>query len=411
MPVSRNSGLSELENLRLKEKYLEVINSFAIILFKAQSIDQIVWAVAEHAIAKLNYYDCVIYLFNEESGKLEQKAAYGPKNPDQHAIKDPIKIKPGEGIVGMVFQTGMGEIIADTSKDPRYLVDDAARLSEITIPLTYKGEIIGVIDSEHPEKNFFNEQDFKMLTTVAAMISNKFEQAKVHEELENHKNNLQKLVQEKTLELAQANEILQNQNKEKEILIKEIHHRVKNNLQIIISLLRLQMTEVKNLEAKEHFSEAINRVMVMSSIHQKLYQEKDITKFSLKEYIEELSADLKMFFIEEFEISFKISVKYDSIDLKTVVPLGLILNELLSNSFKYAFIEKETGKISITIEKNLNGFSMIYSDNGKWKGISDENSGFGLELIDILTEQLNGSKNLKKETDETVYEFQFNPDV
>lgn len=216
---------------------------------------------------------------------------------------------------------------------------------------------------------------------------------------------------EKNSKLEESYDLILAGNKEKTVLVKEIHHRVKNNLQIIISLLRLQMTEVKNLEAKEHFSEAINRVMVMSSIHQKLYQEKDITKFSLKEYIETLSSELKLFFCEEFPISFKIDVNYDKIDLKTVVPLGLILNELLSNSFKYAFSDLNDGEISMIIEENREGFSLKYKDNGLWKGNVLEDSGFGLELIDILTEQLNGSKELLKTKTGTTYKFQFKPDL
>lgn len=215
---------------------------------------------------------------------------------------------------------------------------------------------------------------------------------------------------EKNQKLEESYDLILSGNKEKTILVKEIHHRVKNNLQIIISLLRLQMTEVKNLEAKEHFSEAINRVMVMSSIHQKLYQEKDISKFNLEEYIVVLSSELKQFFTEEFPIEFKFDIDYDNIDLKTVVPLGLILNELLSNSFKYAFTSSETGIIEISIQDSSPGFRMKYSDNGKWKKNPDEDSGFGLELIDILTEQLNGTKEIIISELGTEYIFNFKPE-
>ncbi len=216
---------------------------------------------------------------------------------------------------------------------------------------------------------------------------------------------------DKNAKLEESYDLILKGNKEKNILVKEIHHRVKNNLQIIISLLRLQMTEVRNLEAKEHFSEAINRVMVMSSIHQKLYQEKDITEFSLQDYVSELSQDLKMFFSEEFPIDFKINIDYENMDLKTVVPLGLILNELLSNSFKYAFEEMNKGHIEITITKISDGFEMTYSDNGHWKDNSKNESGFGLELIDILTEQLNGTKSLATNDSGTSYIFNFKPEL
>jgi len=210
----------------------------------------------------------------------------------------------------------------------------------------------------------------------------------------------------KTNSLLEENnaQILQREE-EKTILVKEIHHRVKNNLQIIISLLRLQMMDIKNIEAKEHFSEAINRVMVMSSIHQKLYQEKNLTNFNLQEYIIELSQELKLFFKEEFPIKIEVDVNYENIDLKTIVPIGLLLNELLSNSFKYAFEEKSEGEIKITIDGKNDFFELKFSDSGRWKENKREDNGFGLELLDILTEQLNGTKKVSKTAEGTFYTF------
>ncbi|MFT4603193.1 MAG: two-component sensor histidine kinase [Arenicella sp.] len=206
-------------------------------------------------------------------------------------------------------------------------------------------------------------------------------------------------------QLASNNTEILKRDEEKTILVKEIHHRVKNNLQIIISLLRLQMMDIKNTEAKEHFSEAINRVMVMSSIHQKLYQEKNLTDFNLKEYIEELAEELKMFFCEEFPISIDTNVDFNRIHLKTIVPLGLLLNELLSNSFKYAFEDKESGNIKISIKEDGDFFILEYSDDGNWKNYDSEENGFGLELLKILTEQLNGTKYFETNEKGTFYSF------
>jgi len=206
-------------------------------------------------------------------------------------------------------------------------------------------------------------------------------------------------------ELEANNVLIQKRDAEKTILVKEIHHRVKNNLQIIISLLRLQMVELKGAESKKQFSEAINRVMVMSSIHQKLYQQKDIAQFKLSSFIEELSSELKLFFKEEFPVEIKINSEYEDIDLKTVVPVGLILNELLSNSFKYAFDGMDSGKIQIIGTEQENDFILNYSDNGIWKEPANENSGFGVELIEVLTEQLNGTKEFSVTDKGTEYKF------
>lgn len=214
----------QLEELQLKETYLEVINSFAVILVNAQSIDDIVWGVTENAIAKLNYVDCIIYLYDEKDDKLIQRAAYGPKNPKHQSIKNPIKIIPGKGIVGEVFITGVGEIISDTSKDSRYIVDDEKRLSEITIPIVSVGRVIGVIDSEHPDRDFFNEQDFKMLSTVAAMVATKLEQALANEELKEYQQNLERLINEQTDKLEQKNIELSTRNNELEHATSELNN-------------------------------------------------------------------------------------------------------------------------------------------------------------------------------------------
>ena len=213
----------QIEELRLKEKYLEVINSFAIILVNAKTLDDIVWGVTKNAIGALNYLDCIIYLYDEKEEMLIQRAAYGPKNIKDHSVLAPIKIAPGKGIVGQVFLNGIGENIADTSTDERYILDDERRLSEIAIPIISNGVVLGVIDSEHPDSNFFNEQDFKMLTTVAAMVSTKLEQALATEKLQKYQKNLEKLISEQTAKLEQNNKELRNQNNELEKTTAELN--------------------------------------------------------------------------------------------------------------------------------------------------------------------------------------------
>ncbi|MBI3135396.1 MAG: sensor histidine kinase [Bacteroidetes bacterium] len=206
-------------------------------------------------------------------------------------------------------------------------------------------------------------------------------------------------------DLAYQNSLITAKNNENLTLIKEIHHRVKNNLQIIISLLRLQQSEIINSEAKAHFTEAINRVMVMSSIHQRLYKEKEVARIDLKAYMNDLATDLKTIFQNEKSIAVHIGTDYREIDLKTVVPLGLLLNELISNSYKYAFLSKQTGDIHILISDGTDQFELVYSDNGTWQEKPSTNGGFGLDLINILVEQLNGSFEFETNQKGTRYYF------
>ena len=121
------------------------------------------------------------------------------------------------------------------------------------------------------------------------------------------------------------NGTLKQKNKENLTLVKEIHHRVKNNLQIIISLLRLQKGELKSLEAKEHFTEAINRIMVMSLIHKKLYQQEELASISIKSYLEDLSSDIISITSLGKPVEVVINSNIETIGLKTIVPLGLLI--------------------------------------------------------------------------------------
>jgi len=193
--------------------------------------------------------------------------------------------------------------------------------------------------------------------------------------------------------LEEQNEMVLIKNQENITLVKEVHHRVKNNLQIIISLLRMQRSEIENDEAKNQFNVAINRILTMSIIHQKLYQEKEPSNINIKDYLKDLIHELVSLSNRNVPIRIELIANDEYADLKTIVPFGLLINELVANSIKHAFKGNDDDLIRIELkssnDKKCLNFS--YSDNGEWREPKKDNSGFGLELIDILTEQLDGS--------------------
>ena len=193
-----------------------------------------------------------------------------------------------------------------------------------------------------------------------------------------------------TCELKIKNELVENQNREKTAMLKEIHHRVKNNLQVITSLLRLQTRDLTNEETIKHFKEAIDRIGAMALIHNQMYQSKDLDRIELEPYLESLSDNIFSSYSLEIpvKIAFNIEVIYTRSSL--IVPLALIFNELMSNSLKHAFTTKAFGEIEVKIKEiNENQIHFVYRDNGEWKSPIKEDS-FGLELIETLAEQLNG---------------------
>ncbi|MFT7155125.1 MAG: two-component sensor histidine kinase [Parvicella sp.] len=209
--------------------------------------------------------------------------------------------------------------------------------------------------------------------------------------------------------LEEQNTQIKHQGDEKTVLIKEIHHRVKNNLQIVTSLLRMQSHELSNEESKKHFGEAINRILAMSLVHEKLYQKDTLASINLSDYINDLSTDLLKIYSKEHLIKLDIKCDIDSAGLKSIVPLGLIINELLSNSLEHAFDNNDSGKISMKLTNidNLQHFNFNYSDSGSWKQSRKPNDkpGFGVELIEMLTDQLEGSKECITSDKGTAYTF------
>ena len=202
---------------------------------------------------------------------------------------------------------------------------------------------------------------------------------------------------------------LKNKNIEKTTLLKEIHHRVKNNLQVITSLLRLQSREITDEKSLSVYEESIDRVVAMSLIHEKMYQTNNLSKINLREYISSLAGDLLESYGVNKNIVIDVQTNIEVITLRPLVPVALIFNELISNSLKHAF-DDEKGMIEILIDEKDGCLKILYKDNGTWKNHDTSPSSFGLELIDSLTEQLNGTYS-KDVSNGTEFKFELYPNV
>ncbi len=199
---------------------------------------------------------------------------------------------------------------------------------------------------------------------------------------------LEKIIEQRTAEIIK-------QRDENEILLKEVHHRVKNNLQIINSLINIQSDYVNDPKAAELFREIRNRIRTISLVHEKLYKSTDYGNINVKEYLNMLVENLIDTYSIDREIKLKLDLEVQHFNLNTIIPLGLLLNEIISNSFKYAFKEIDNGLIEIVLQKSDNDeYSIIIGDNGKGydlKLLGATSSTLGLELIKILASQLNGT--------------------
>jgi two-component sensor histidine kinase len=213
--------------------------------------------------------------------------------------------------------------------------------------------------------------------------------------------------------IAEQKHIIENSLVEKDSLLKEIHHRVKNNLQMVSSLLSLQTKNTRSKAAIEALEEGKSRVKAMALIHQKLYQNEDLSVIEMQGYIESLINSVQSVYKKGgHNINITIDAEDVELDIDRAIPFGLILNELVSNSFKYAFpTDDENGKIYIHIRKigNQEGF-FEYTDNGV--GLPEDteeraNSSMGIRLMNRLANQLQTKLNVDKTTEGVRFWFNF----
>lgn len=189
---------------------------------------------------------------------------------------------------------------------------------------------------------------------------------------------------------------------EKEVLLQEIHHRVKNNMQIISSLIRLQSNQVEDEKTQNLFKETQHRINSMALVHEQLYHTKDFEKLELSGYLSALTEHLVSSYRGNKNIEYHVDVNFGKASINAIIPIGLIVNEIISNSLKHAFADRETGCIKVRFNRmeNSTEFLLEISDNGvgvngEMESKSDEPSDtLGLELIHSLTEQLDGTLRL-----------------
>ncbi len=200
-------------------------------------------------------------------------------------------------------------------------------------------------------------------------------------------------VYNKNEKIEAQNSIIQKALKEKEILLKEIHHRVKNNLQVISSLLGIQSRKTKDAVALEALKEGRARVQTMSLIHQNLYKENHLSGIAIDDYIKKQSQSLlNTYSIHPEQVALHTDVDPLLLDVDSVVPIGLIINELMSNALKYAFPDNRKGLIQLSLKEEEKGLRLSVKDDGvgvkNMETLKNKDS-FGYELIDAFTQKLN----------------------
>jgi two-component system LytT family sensor kinase len=321
----------------------KVINYFTRSIYNHHNEDELFWDITKNCISQLGFEDCVIYRVIEEKGTLIQKAAWGPKTTEENKILNPLEIPVGAGIVGHVAQTGRPEIIADTSLDSRYIVDDKLRFSEITVPIVQQGKVIGVMDCEHSKKNFYNDWHLQTLETIAALCADRLQKIKVEAD-----------IRDKELHLALLKENL--------AASQLTALRAQMNPHFIFNALN----SVQQYILEGDVDQANRYLTKFSRLQREVLQHCDQPFISLEKEIEMLELYLqfeKLRFSENFDYSISIPDDVDPSEIK--IP-PMMLQPFVENAIWHGLMPKQGDKkLAIGFElKGQNDLHCYIEDNG-----------------------------------------------
>ncbi len=271
-----------------------------------------------------------------------------------------------------------------TSKKNAQINNENNLLLQTDFDVTLKDYNIKTLEEQKKIKTIENKKQKELITFIGILLSialvSVFFYVKTNKTIKN---------KNKVIE----NEKIRTQKSlvEKEILLKEIHHRVKNNMQMVISLLKIQSLDAKELTVEDFISVSEARINSMVLVHENLYQSQNLSKVDFKEYMNNLITSIISSYQGFKKIELRIDVNEIYFDVQTAIPIGLIINELVNNAYKHAFKNREKGLILIQLVQNDDKYMLMVCDDGL--GITDHqinDKGLGLELVKLLVSQIKG---------------------
>lgn len=383
-----------IKTLLRKETQLSVVHSFGTALLTKHTVGAISWAVVRNLCHAMSWDNTSLYSLDNDGNMVLQ--AHVSKDSQSSAQDMPFAApKELDKLVSIVLHT-KAPVIAKNQEDfNRLTVGYENAKSAIAFPIMINDKLIGVFHSTSKDEDKYTNEHLSLFVSLSNILGAKLQEAQWNDQIKSNRAQLKSLVEERTNELKRAIDLLKEQNLEKDVLLKEVHHRVKNNMQIIISLLRLQTNNVEDNEATTIIQNSQNRIMAMAMIHEQLYNSDSLSHISAKNYITDLSVNLKL----AYDMSESIVLEHDlddvELDLEKLVPVGLIVNELLTNSLKHAFkIEQTNPTISISLRRGVSDQALLtIKDNGGGFDLDEfnqPNETLGFELVKSLAEQIDG---------------------
>jgi PAS domain S-box-containing protein len=372
---------SDLSREMDHRRRLETLLELSVRLPGFGDLDSLLHFLSEKTKELLEAESASLILLDPSSDELFFRHVLPPDSEMAPRFRE-VRFPASEGLAGHVVSSQKPLHISDVRSDPRFYPHVDAKTGFLTrnlvyAPLVVRGRATGVLGAVNRKEGDFDRQDMEFLQMVAHTVALAVENARVMEELRN------------------AREELTQSLAEKEMMLQEIHHRVKNNMQIIISMLNLQQGSLEDQAAKSALSDCQERLGAMALVHETVHQSGEMGEVDLREYVRVLANGLFRAYAADREVEMEITAEPVVIGLDDAVPLGLAVNELVTNCFRHAF-SQGAGKIILQARLAADGrLELVVADDGP--GLPPEvergaHPGLGLFLVRGLVEnQLGGS--------------------
>lgn len=388
--VLENFGLA-LDNARLTTETqrrvteLDALNQISQAVSSELELDSLLVTIGTQLRNIFDVDNAYIALYDRETETISLPYFI---NDDVRVNVEPIPY--GEGLSSQIIRTRksllMNQNTDETMSNMGAKVFGKPALSYLGVPIFVGEEVTGVISIQSTTRaGMFDESNQRLLETIAATVGTAIQSAQLYGAM-----------QQEVVTRQRAEEEIKLSLKEKEVLLKEIHHRVKNNLQIITSLLNLQSSQIKDPDAIMLFRESQSRVRSMALIHEKLYQSKDLARIDFDGYLRDLMVYLfRSYAANADQIRVHVESNNMSLEIDTAIPCGLMISELVTNTLKYAFPAGRRGNLWISIgPEDAGHLALLVKDDGvgfkegfDWR----KSDSLGLQLVSTLTSQLHGT--------------------
>jgi PAS domain S-box-containing protein len=357
---------------------LELLNEIAHEIGRAHAVEDVLQRAVSLTQELFGYQHIGIFTLDQERKALVMRAkagAYVTLFSDRH------KLTVEQGMVGWVCRNDRSLLVNDVRAEPSYVnlyPEQVHTRSELTVPIHLAGEVLGILDIQSDTLNAFDANDLIVMETLADQVS-------------------------VTLENARLVQSLEQELGEKEVLLREIHHRVKNNLEVVLSLADMQARRVDDLQAKESLRVLQERIRTIALVHESLYRSPSLAHIQTKRYLQQLTGNLYAAF-GAAGINLVVEAEDIEMGIDTAMPCGLIVTELVTNAFKYAFPADQTDgtgrtgatskEIKVILRQEDSQIELQVSDNGiglpadlNWQN----SKSLGLRLVANLAAQLHGA--------------------